>query len=686
MGKTGLGHIHLANLCRFCYCVIMYSDYFPIKWTIGSVRAVRKTHNVLAPHAFSVIMAAALFFTLAAKCFHAYRCSVMHEYLGWILPDLCFLLGVETVLALCCYKWRKRWIFRTATVIAALTCTWSVINAGWIVRTGVQILPVEMLPLFRDPLNHLDVIGTNLLKMPLTAIALLGPSAVALTFFFAVLARPSHPAYANHALFKARVVAVALFICLAIPAGSSLADKRRPSQVATSGLHYNSQLKALASIVLPDASPISRQDLHNATRVFLNEDQVYLHQKEDQKPLNVVVVILESIQYAQTSFANPDQNPTPFLKSVAEQGVVFTQMRSTLTHTSKAIFSILSGRYPSASQDVMEAVPSNETYASLATILERHGNFRTGYFQSAKGTFESRPSLVNNLGFDEFWSREDMNDPNLHLGYLAADEFGMIEPLADWITEDTTRPFCATLLLSAAHDPYEVPTWYGEPAKEPLNKYKQVVTYTDSFLKTLDDKLHMLGVADNTILCIVGDHAEGFGEHGKHGHERIGFDEVLRIVWTMRAPTGITPGSKIHEPVSSVDVLPTLLSAMGYGCDAGHFDGINALKAIEPRKVFFSGWVPEGPSGFVLDGKKYVHTPSLNEVKIYDVIQDPLEANGIMASPEQAQAIQQSVIAWRKSTLVHLNPDIRSKRVVFENWLCRWNGRDPRAKSLIPAL
>ena len=665
---------------------MMSINRLPIKWTIGSLRLVRRTHKALSPHAFSVIMAAALFFTLAAKFFHAYRCSVMNEYVGWVLPDLCVLLGLEAVLAIGCFKWRRNWIFRSATVIAAVTCTWSVINAAWIIRTGVQILPVEVLPLIRDPLNHLDVIAINLIKMPLAAVALLGPSAVALTFFFAVLAHPTQPAYANRALFKARVLAVALFISLAMPAGASMAAKYRPSQVATSGLHYNSQLKALASLVMPDASPISKADILNARRTFLTEDQVFLPRKNDQAPLNVVMVILESIQYNRTSFAVPDQNPTPFLKSLAEEGVMFSQMRSTLTHTSKAIFSLMSGRYPCASQDVMEAVPSGQTYASLATILERHGQYRTAYFQSAKGTFESRPSLINNLGFDHFWSREDMTDPNLHLGYLAADEFGMIDPVADWIREGSGQPFCATLLLSAAHDPYEVPTWYGEPAKEPLDRYKQVITYTDSFLKALDDRLEALGLAENTVLCVVGDHAEGFGEHGKHGHERIGFDEVLRIVWAMRSPDRITPGTQIHDPVSSVDVLPTLLSVLGYDCEPGHFDGTNALEIESPRKVFFSGWVPWGPAGYVMDGKKYVHTPSLDQTMIYDLIRDPFETEGTMATPEQTMAIQNSVITWRKSTLVHLNPGSRGKRMVFDNWLCRWNGRDPIAKNRTPAL
>ena len=451
-------------------------------------KAVRKVHRFLAPHAYSVIMGAALFCTLAAKFFHAFRYDVTYEYFGWILADLSVLLGVEAVLALICFRWRKTWVIRAATIIAAIICTWSVINAAWIIRLGTQILPTELLPLIRDPFNHLNIIGISLVKMPGAAFALLGPSAVALAFFFAVLARPAKPGYTHQRLFIGRIVAVVLLVIVTIPAKSTMAERRRSSQVATSGLQYNSQLKALATMVLPDASPIDKDDLQQATRDIPTAQQMTLPGKGSViRHPNVVMVILEGVQYAYTSFADPGNDPTPFLRSFAEKGVVFTQMRSTLTHTSKAIFTLLTGRYPSASQDVVEAVPVNQSYASMATILARQRGYRTAFFQSARGTFEARPSLVKNLGFDHFWAREQLNDPNQFLGYLAADEFGLLDPLSAWFQADD-QPFFAAIMCSVTHDPYEVPRWYAEPAKEPIDRYKQVVAYTDTFLKALDDR------------------------------------------------------------------------------------------------------------------------------------------------------------------------------------------------------
>ena len=641
-------------------------------------RAVQRTYRVLAPHAHSVILAGALLCTLAAKWYHAVRCGIRSEYPVWVLSDLSVLLGLEAVLALICYRWPRTWVIRSATALAAGACLWSVINAAWVIRMGVQILPVELLPLIRDPLDHLGIIGVNLVKMPGPAIALLGPSAVALVFVLAALARPVRPAHRHPRLFAGRIVLVALFICLAIPARETIAARTRPSQVPGSGLRYNSQLRAITSIVVPDYSPIDKEDLLNARRIMPAQQQVLLPGRESTPRLNVVMVILESVQYAHTGLADPDRYRTPFLRSFAEQGVEFTQMRSTLTHTTKAIFALLSGRYPCASQDVVEALPADRPYASLATILKRQAGYRTAFFQSAKGNFESRPSLVKNLGFDRFWARENLDDPNRFVGYLGSDEFAMIDPLAEWI-ESGDRPFLATLMTSVVHDPYEVPQGYGvEPAKEAVDRYDQAITYTDAFLKALDARLEAMGLKDQTLVCIVSDHGEGFGEHGKRGHERIGFEEVLRIVWTLRSPQGVAPGTRIDRPVSSVDVTPTILALLGFDPRAGSFDGADAMAPLpEDRRIFFSGWVPEGPAGYLIGDRKVIYNPAVQEVSVYDLARDPGEINGLILEADQARQIVNDIVAWRKSTLFRPLQDPRGRRIVFDRWQCRWAGRDP---------
>ena len=140
------------------------------------ILSIRRLFTLLAPRAYTVIMFGAIFCTLAVKLFHSLRCNLVYQYFGWILSDLSVLLGIEIVLAAICFRWPRRWIVRAVTVFAALVCTWSVINAGWLIRTGTQVLPTVLLPLLRDPINSLGIIGTNLAAAPRSAVVLLARS------------------------------------------------------------------------------------------------------------------------------------------------------------------------------------------------------------------------------------------------------------------------------------------------------------------------------------------------------------------------------------------------------------------------------------------------------------------------------------------------------------------------------
>jgi arylsulfatase A-like enzyme len=629
----------------------------------------------LARHAASVILFAALFCTLLVKFYHASRQHYLASYPGWVLSDIAVILTVELLLAILCYRWPKRWVIRTAIISSAVICAWSVMNAGWLVRTGTQILPTVLLPLIRDPLNALGIIGVNLAKMPLAAIAILGPSAVALTFFFIVVAKPLLPNCTPKPLFV-KLLLSAVIILSTLIARPVLAAKDS-SRLASEEMSYNCQLRAIAGIIelgsaAPDATPLSQP-----LRQIPSCDDLLLRTTDPNRLLshNLVIVVLEGVQYRYTSLADEQNDLTPHLVKLARQGVEFSNARSTLTHTTKVLFSLLTGRFPSVSQDLAEAVPVEKPYGSLATILSRQSGFRTAFFQSAKGTFESRPALIHNLGFDTFHAREDLQDTNAFVGSLGSDEFSMLKPLTNWIKENES-PFFITVLCSVTHDPYEVPSSFAEPAKTPEDRCKQAIAYTDQFLVALDDELTNLGLIDNTILCVIGDHGEAFGEHGFLGHERIAFDEALRIPFCIRAPSLIQPGARITAPVGSVDLTPTILAMMGFNVSTAGFDGLNALALLpSDRKVFFSGWLSESPAGFIKGSQKYIYYPQAETVWLYDLQNDPLELAGSQLNESDAAAPAEEILAWRAKSIFSLVQQDSGEKTLFKYWLCRWEQR-----------
>ena len=640
-----------------------------------SVSSIRRLYGFFAARPYSVIMFGALFCTLTVKFFHSWRNDLVNEYFGWVLADISVLLGFEVILALVCFGWPRKLVVRLATIFAAVICTWSVMNAGWLIRMGWQILPSVLLSVIRDPISALGMIGVNLAKMPKAAVILLGPSAIGLTFFFYVLAKPRLPAYNQKRFIKRTIISIIIIL-----AAVSLRDvivRRNSQHTISEQMRHNCHLKAITSLFFSDPGRLARADFVNAKRRIpaFDKVQIALQPQSRQIKHNVIIVILEGVQYRYTSMAEPQSKLTPFLAALAGQGVEFVNTRSTLTHTTKVLFALLTGRFPSASQDLAETVPAEKPYAGIATILKQNLNFRTAFFQSAKGNFEARPGMVYNLGFDKFWARDDLNDPNAFLGYLASDEFSMLAPISEWITSENT-PFLLTVLCSVTHDPYEVPEWYAAPAKEPVERYRQAISYTDKFLATLDTELLRLNLLDNTILCVVGDHGEAFGEHGLLGHEGIAFEEVLRVPFCLRAPSLVKPGTRVKKPVSSVDLAPTLLTLLGFDTNSVGFDGTNALGYIpDDRPVYFSGWMQVSPAGFVKGDRKFIYNPREKLIYVHGLGTDPFELVRIELAQPQARKITDDIIEWRKNTIFRLDQKRTGRKMLFDSWLCRWNER-----------
>ncbi|HUV41238.1 MAG TPA: LTA synthase family protein [Sedimentisphaerales bacterium] len=645
--------------------------------SLGQVRLyfTRTVYAFLGVRAHSVIILGALFCTLGVKLFHCFRVDCVNEYFWWVTADISVLLAVELVLAACCFLWPRKYVFRMVLIFAAVVCTWSVMNAGWLIRTGTQILPTVLLPLFRDPLNSLAIIFINLLKMPATAAVLLVPSAVALVFFFFVLARPALPVYRQEPFLVKTVISAGIVLTFVFL--GSFRPARTSTQIAGEHLRYNCQLTAVTNLLFGSGRRENKLASAQSARRVPALDEMTIPAAHAQ-PLvnhNVVIIVLEGVQYAYTSLAYADSNLTPYLLKIAGQGVEFTNARATVTHTTKALFSLLTGRFPSVSQDLAEAVPATKPYMSIATILGRQMNFRTAFFQSAKGNFEARPSLVHNLGFDNFFAREDLSDPNGFIGYLGCDEFLMLKGIVNWIKSDD-RPFLLTALCSITHDPYEVPKWFAKPADQPIDRYRQSIAYTDAFIEAFDKQLALLGLTDNTVFCIIGDHGEAFGEHGLLGHERIPFDEALRIPWLIRAPTLVPPGKKVNAAVSSIDLVPTQLALLGFDVGSAGFDGLDALCAVPgQRRVYFSGWMSESPAGFVEKDRKFIYNPAGKMATAFDLSADPAEKNRFELTASQTGEIVKDITRWRRDSMFNAGRRQTGENVFYGSWHCRWDGR-----------
>jgi arylsulfatase A-like enzyme len=92
--------------------------------------------------------------------------------------------------------------------------------------------------------------------------------------------------------------------------------------------------------------------------------------------------------------------------------------------------------------------------------------------------------------------------------------------------------------------------------------YRAEVDHVDASLGRLLDAVDRLGLEDSTLILLVSDHGEGFDPERKRIHHGGRPEEdVVRVPFLLSGP-GIPPGP-VDEPVSLVDVMPTVLDLVG---------------------------------------------------------------------------------------------------------------------------
>jgi arylsulfatase A-like enzyme len=122
----------------------------------------------------------------------------------------------------------------------------------------------------------------------------------------------------------------------------------------------------------------------------------------------------------------------------------------------------------------------------------------------------------------------------------------------------------------AYHNSGELRSYSDIPDKGPIppemqirliHGYRACVSYTDAQVGKLLDKLDELGLADNTIICLWGDHGWHLGDHAmwcKHSN----FEQAVRAPLIFSAP-GRPGGQRCASPTGFVDIFPTFCELAG---------------------------------------------------------------------------------------------------------------------------
>jgi arylsulfatase A-like enzyme len=366
---------------------------------------------------------------------------------------------------------------------------------------------------------------------------------------------------------------------------------------------------------------------------------------------NVVMVHLESVRARSVTPYNEQLKTTPFLDELAKNSLLAGRAYTIIPNSLKASISANCGIEPSLRPGV-EAEPGGVPAPCLAGLLKGQG-YRTVFFQSASANFMYFGGQAKALGYEEYYPLECMEAEGFERSnYFGYEDDVMLKPSERWLTKRGDRPFVAEYMTSTGHHDYFPPTRYGHEGfveDDKLNRYLNCVRYLDFFLEGLIEQYKKLGLYEDTIFVIFGDHGEGFGEHGRYVHEDNPYEESLRVPLIVHAPWRSRHGVRVEGLSNLTDILPTVLDLLGYELKDGNYPGYSLLRPPpEERTLFFSCTNRDKCLASIKGYDKYIHHYGDRPDEFFDLSEDPFERRSIAHKrAEEARKRRDELLAWR---------------------------------------
>ena len=375
---------------------------------------------------------------------------------------------------------------------------------------------------------------------------------------------------------------------------------------------------------------------------------------------NVVLIHLESTRAQSVTPYNKDLKTTPFLDELAKSSLLAEQAHVVLPRSSKGSVAVNCGIEPPLYPGP-EFVPGGIPAPCLAGLLNEQG-YNTTFFQSA--TSSGFGDLVKNFGYAEFYPPSTMDTE----GFAVTNTFGyeedmMLKPSEKWLKNHKDEPFMAEYFTGTGHYGYEcLGTRYGDKdfsEDDQLNRYLNCLRLQDIFLKNLFDQYKELGLYENTIFVLFGDHGEGFKEHGRDMHGDTIWEEGLKIPLIIHAPGWFENGERVEGLSSQIDILPTVVDLLGYEVKDGQYPGYSLLHEPPGDRILRFSCISDRKCLASLKGTdKYIYHYGNQPDEFFDLSKDPFEKQNLISerSKEEIDERREDLIAWSRRVNAQYGP------------------------------
>jgi len=304
-----------------------------------------------------------------------------------------------------------------------------------------------------------------------------------------------------------------------------------------------------------------------------------------QRPKNVIIWLTDSTRADKYRVYNPKTRvETPVMDAFVKRSTLFKvgYVQGNESRVSHA--SLFTALYPAEHKFIAEKAKLNPQFVTLPEAVKPTGRATVGFM--GNGFIDAF------WGFGEGW---DLLKNHIHDGggLRAAD---LRLAAQGWLDKNVVKPFLLYIgtidahVSWRAHEPW-IAKYDPEPYQGPFVKacldpqldnivagkmhinerdkkriealYDSDVSYNDQQFGELLKYLEQKGHLDDTMIVLLADHGDEMYEHGKIGHGQSLHEELVHIPYVISYPPLFPAGKVVDEGVELVDVLPTIVDALG---------------------------------------------------------------------------------------------------------------------------
>ncbi|HPO14545.1 MAG TPA: sulfatase [Candidatus Hydrogenedentes bacterium] len=370
-------------------------------------------------------------------------------------------------------------------------------------------------------------------------------------------------------------------------------------------------------------------------------------QGKQERP-NVLIFLIDALRQDHLHCYGYARETSPNLDVLAQEGILFAQLMPQSSWTKPSVGSLLTSTYPHVhgAQDRPDVLHKN--LPDLALALQKHGYDTHGLI--------TNPNVLPLWGFgDGFAQYVDVDSSDT----ANLDDAKVVDAAIATIDFAQGRPWFLYVHAMGPHAPYEPPEEFRrkfhqetypdragpEHFREAIDLYDGEIAYSDTQFARVVNALKTRNLYDNTLIIVLSDHGEEFGEHGGNIHGRTLYEEVLRVPLIIRLPRGRLGGERRESLVEMVDIAPMILDILGLPPE-DRFQGRSFKDLLEtglsaPRMGYASLVnLSYSIRAVRKEDQKYIRNLAGGWESWFDLIKDPGERYGLDTPPLGGEAMR----------------------------------------------